>query len=61
MGITQNVVVGQQIVLTEYVPSPQSANIASRAWSVTSGTAVGGYSASMSGGAVVALPTGNAS
>jgi len=60
VGTTQNVVVGQQIVLSEDVPSPQNQNIASRSWNVTSGTAVGGYQASTSGGAVSALPTSNA-
>jgi len=47
-------------VLTEDVPSPQNQNIASRSWSITSGTAIGGYTASTSSGSVVALPSSNA-
>jgi hypothetical protein len=38
-----NIVVGQQIALTEDVPSPQNQYIKSRSWNVTSGTAIGGY------------------
>jgi len=60
VGDTQNVVVGQQIVLTEDVPSPQNQQIQSRSWTVTSGIAVGGYptapSISITSGSVSLTP-----
>ena len=55
VGDTQNVVVGQQIVLTEDVPSPQNQQIQSRSWTVTSGTAVAGFSGSVNSGTVATL------
>jgi hypothetical protein len=56
-GSTQTVVVGERIALVASVPSPQSSNISSQLWSTPPGTAVGGYSASVTTGSITSLPT----
>lgn len=58
---TTSVVTGQQIALTGNVPSPQSSCVASQSWSIPTGTAVGGATASTSSGfQVAALPSNTA-
>ena len=60
-GTTQSVVVGQQIALSSSVSLPNCFSIAGQQWtpssSATTGTPTGGYSASLSSGAVTPLPT----
>jgi len=55
VGNTQSVVVGQQIALSEDIPSPQNGHISSRSWNVTSGTAIAGYSPSTQSASVTPL------
>lgn len=55
-GKTTSVVVGQQIALSNSVSLPACVSVTGQQWSVPSGSAVGGFSASSTSGSVVALP-----
>jgi hypothetical protein len=56
-GKTTNVVVGQQIKLTGQVPTQACMTVMSQKWSLPTGNAVGGYTATLSLGTALALPT----
>src|SRR6185312_10286522 len=56
----QTVVVGQQIALSASIPSlPACTSIANQAWSTPPGTAVGGYTATNTSGAVTSISSVN--